>query len=71
VKRKAVHVFGTGEFGLARSVCRFLNHHGVDAVIVTKHAVQIHPDHEQKAASVLPDYKRGWDRSPEAPEVPA
>lgn len=63
MKRSTVHVFNAGEFGVAFSVCRFLKHHGVDAVIVTKHAVQVHPDHEQKAASVLPDYRWGWDRS--------
>ena len=41
MKRSTVHVFSAGEFGVAFSVCRFLKHHGVDAVIVTKHAVQI------------------------------
>jgi hypothetical protein len=73
VKRKTVHVFGAGEFALAFSVCRFLKHHGVDAVIVTKHAVQVHPDQDQKAAAVLPAYKWGWDRPPRtaAPEVSA
>jgi hypothetical protein len=42
-------------------------------VIVTKHAVQVHPDQDQKAAAVLPGYKWGWDRPPRAtaPEVPA
>ena len=62
MKRKTVHVFGSGEFAVALSVCRFLKHHGVNAVIVTKHAVQVCPDHEQKAAAVLPAYKWGWDR---------
>jgi len=73
VKRKTVHVFGAGEFALAFSVCRFLKHYGVDAVIVTKHAVQIHPDQEQKAVAALPAYKWGWDRPPRAaaPEVSA
>jgi hypothetical protein len=62
VKRKTVHVFSAAEFALALSVCRYLKHSGVDAVMVTKHAVQIHPDHEQKAAGVLADYRWGWDR---------
>ena len=63
MKRATVHVFNAGEFCVAFSLCRFLKHHGIDAVIVTKHAVQIHPHHEQKAASVLPDYRWRWDRS--------
>ena len=71
MKRSTVHVFTVGELGLALSVCRFLKHHGVDAVIVTKHAVQIHPDHEQRAAAVLPSYRWGWDsRAPAAADAP-
>ena len=62
MKRETIHVFPAGEFSLAFSVCRFLMHHGVDAVIVTKHAVQIHPDHRQPAADALPAYRWGWDR---------
>jgi hypothetical protein len=65
VKRKTVHVFNAGEFALALSVCRYLKHHSIDAVLVTKHAVQIHPDHEEKAAGVLPEYRWGWDRKQE------
>jgi hypothetical protein len=65
VKRTTVHIFPAGEFAVALSLCRFLKHHGIDAVVVTKHAVQVHPDHEQKAAAVLPAYQWGWDRSPE------
>jgi hypothetical protein len=63
MKRITVHVFGAGEFGLAFSVCRYLKHQGVDAVLVTKHAVQIHPEHHQKASEVLPAYRWGWDRA--------
>ncbi len=66
MKRSTVHVFNAGEFALAFSVCRFMKHHGVDAVIVTKHAVQVHPHDEQKAVAVLPAYKWGWERPPEA-----
>jgi hypothetical protein len=66
VKRITVHIFGAGEFALALSLCRFLKHHGVDAVLVTKHAIQVHPDHDQKTAAVLPAYKWGWDRPSEA-----
>lgn len=65
MKRTTVHIFGAGDFAVALSLCRFLKHRGVDAVVVTKHAVQIHPDHQQKAAAALPEYKWGWDRSPE------
>jgi len=68
VKRTTVHIFAAGEFGLAFSVRNYLKHHGVDAVIVTKHAVQIHPDHEAKAAEVLPQYRWGWDRKPIQPQ---
>ena len=64
MKRSTVHVFNAGEFGLAFSVCGYLKHHGVDAVLVTKHAVQIHPDHQQKANDVLPAYRWGWNRAP-------
>jgi hypothetical protein len=67
MKRATVHVFNVGESALAHSVCRFLKHLGVDAVVVTKHAVQVHPDHEQKAAEVLPQYRWGWERG-SAPE---
>jgi hypothetical protein len=35
-------------------------------VVVTRHAVQVHPDHEQKTAAVVPAYRWGWDRSPGA-----
>ena len=62
MKRHTIHVFRAGEFTNALSLTRFLKHHGVDAGIVTKHAVQVHPDHAQQAAAVLPDYKWGWDR---------
>ncbi len=65
VKRKTIHVFSAGEFALAFSVCRYLKQHGIDALLVTKHAIQIHPDHEQKAAGVLPEYRWGWDRKHE------
>ena len=65
IKRITVHIFERGEFAVAWSVCRFLKHHGVDAVVVTKHAVQIHPDHEQKVHELLPAYMWGWDRKPE------
>jgi hypothetical protein len=64
MKRSTDHVFNAGEFGLAFSVCRYLKHHGVDAVLITEHAVQIHPDHQQKAGVVLPAYRWGWDRVP-------
>ena len=65
MKRTTVHIFGAGEFAVALSLSRFLKHHGVDAVVVTKHAVQVHPDHVQKTADVLPAYRWGWDRPPE------
>ena len=69
MKRTTVHVFASGEFALADSICRFLKHHGINAVVVTKHAVQIHPDHEQKAAAALPAYRWGWDRPAGRPEA--
>jgi len=62
MKRATVHIFQGGQFTVAWSLCRFLKHHGVDAVIVTKHAVQVHPDHQEKAAAALPRYRWGWDR---------
>jgi len=62
MKRTTVHIFGAGEFAVALSLCRFLKHRGLDAVVVTKHAVQVHPDHARKAAAALPDYQWGWDR---------
>jgi hypothetical protein len=65
VKRATVHIFPAGEFAVALSLCRFLKHHGIDAVVVTKHAVQVHPDHARKAAAVLPQYRWEWDRRPE------
>ena len=68
MKRSTVHVFKAGEFGLAFSVCRYLKHHGVDAVLVTKHAVQIHPDHGQKTSEVLQAYRWGWERTPQPGE---
>lgn len=64
-KRATVHVFNAGDFAVAHSVAKFLKHHGVDAVVVTKHAVQTHPAHEQKTREVLPDWKWGWDWTPE------
>ncbi|MBZ5619884.1 MAG: hypothetical protein LAQ69_14345 [Acidobacteriia bacterium] len=65
MKRTTVHVFSAGNFALTFSVSKYLKHHGVDAVLVTKHAVQVHPDHEPKAAAVLPQYRWGWDRPPD------
>jgi hypothetical protein len=50
VKRTTVHIFERGQFVDAMSVCRFLKQHGVDAVVVTKHAIQVHPDDVVKAA---------------------
>lgn len=69
MKRTTVHVFNAGEFALALSVCKYLKHHGVDAVMVTKHAVQVHPDHQRKANEVLQVYRWGWDRNPEGGDV--
>jgi len=65
MKRTTVHIFEKGEFAEAHSLVRFLKHHGVDASLVTKHAVQVHPEHAVKAAEVLPKYKWGWDRQEE------
>jgi hypothetical protein len=65
MKRTTVHIFGAGDFAVALSLCRFLKHRDVDAVVVGKHAVQVHPDDERKAAAAMPAYKWGWDR-PEA-----
>jgi len=65
VKRTTVHIFERGQFVDAMSVCRFLKQHGVDAVVVTKHAIQVHPDDVVKSAGVLPTYKWGWDRKEE------
>ena len=62
MKRVTVHVFGKGEIADALSLRKFLEHHGVDAVLVTKHAVQVHPDDVVKAAELLPKYAWGWER---------
>lgn len=62
MKRTTVHIFSSGDFAVALSLCRFLKHRGLDAVLVSKHAVQVHPDDELKAAAALPSYKWGWDR---------
>ncbi|MCC6366881.1 MAG: hypothetical protein IT165_25445 [Bryobacterales bacterium] len=69
MKRTTVHVFNAGDFSVALSVCKFLKHHGVDAVVVTKHAVQIHPNHEQQTTEVIPAWRWGWDRKPEGSDV--
>lgn len=75
MKRITVHIFSAGDFAIAWSVCRFLKQRGIDAVVVSKHAVQVHPDHEQKAAAALSAYQWGWDRpgqaAAEAPESAA
>ena len=68
MKRVTIHVFNSGQFADANSVRKFLERHGVDAVVVTKHAVQVRPDQEVLAAEVLPKYKWGWDRKPERNE---
>jgi hypothetical protein len=68
VKRITVHIFKAGELSVAHSIHNFLKRHGVDAVVVTKHAVQIHPDHMQKAADVIPAWKWGWDRKEQSPK---
>ena len=69
MKRTTVHIFERGQFVDAMSVCRFLKQHGVDAVVVTKHAIQVHPDDVVKAAEALPKYKWGWDRKEEKREA--
>ena len=61
-KRTTVHIFERGEFAVAWSFCRFLKHHGIDAVVVTKHAVQVRPDQQEKVHELMPVYRRGWDR---------
>ena len=68
MKRVTVHVFDSGQFADAVSVRKFLAHHGVDAVVVTKHAVQVRPDQQVLVAEVLPKYRWGWDRKPERKE---
>lgn len=69
MKRTTVHVFDAGDFAVAHSVAGFLKHHGVDAVVVTKHAVQIHPAHEAKTKEVLPAWRWGWHWTPEQRRV--
>jgi hypothetical protein len=65
MKRVTVHVFNSGQFADANSVRKFLEGHGVNAVVVTKHAVQVRPDQQVLAAEVLPKYTWGWDRKAE------
>ena len=62
MKRTTVGVFSPAEYGMALNIRKYLAHHGVDVVVVTKHAVQVHPDHTARAAEVLPQYRWGWDR---------
>ena len=65
MKRITVHVFERGHYVDADSLAKFLKHHGVDATVVTKHAVQVHPDHAARTAELMPQYKWGWSRKKE------
>ena len=61
-KRATVHIFNQGELVVAMSLARFLKWRGFDAVVVSKHAVQVLPDEHQRAMEATRDYKWGWDR---------
>ena len=68
-KRITVHVFEKGRFPEALSLCKFLKHCGIDAVIVSKHAVQVIPESKARTVEVLKGYKWGWDRKEKSCEV--
>jgi hypothetical protein len=63
IKRSTLQVFDPGELGLANSIAAFLRHQGLDAVVVSKHALQVHPQHEAMAREAVKQYKWGWQRS--------
>jgi hypothetical protein len=44
----------------AMDVADYLAHHGIDAKLVSKHAVQIHPDHHEKALELGERYTWEW-----------
>ena len=62
VKRATVHIFERGELVVAMSLMRFLKWRGFDAVLVSKHAVQVLPDEHERAMAAARDYRWGWDR---------
>lgn len=55
-----VNVAIQNKFLEAQSLVDYLAHYGVDVKLVSKHAVQVRPDHQQKAEELLKDFKWGW-----------
>jgi hypothetical protein len=51
VKRVTVHIFE--KFLPAWDVTGFLQQHGIDAKLVTRHAVQVHPEQVEQAKELL------------------
>ena len=64
-----LHVFERGEFGLALSVERYLNAHGIEAKLVTRHAVKVPTGTKAAAVELMADYRWAWDRKPGAESV--
>lgn len=46
----------------AQDLTAFLKSKGIDAKLVSKHAVQIHPDQSAQAEALSKEYKWGWKR---------
>jgi hypothetical protein len=51
MKRATIHIFE--KFLPAWDVTGFLKQHGIDAKLVTRHAVQVHPDQVAQAKELL------------------
>lgn len=56
--RKRVNVAVVDSWLHARDVEAYLKEYGVDVKVVTKHAIQVHPDHIEKVKAIGKSFKQ-------------
>ena len=56
---KRENVVVVDRFLVANDLFNYLKHYEVDVKMVTKHAIQVHPRHAERAKELLKDFKHG------------
>lgn len=59
-KRETAMIAEPKNYMKARELTAYLRAKGVDVVLVTKHAVQVHPDHIGAAEAAIKAYDKDW-----------
>jgi hypothetical protein len=58
--RKRTIVAVSDKWTDAWQMLRYLKHHGIDAKKVSKHSLQVVPEHEQQAKKLMEKYRWDW-----------